>query len=97
MRRAGLLALGLLLSACAWSQSGVNEEGRPVRHSAHPAPAHKAHPAAAHKSNQSDRPLTPREKQLRKRQKAEAKREKKLAKKQAKEARRNSRRTLQSH
>jgi hypothetical protein len=84
MRRAILvLALGLA-SAAAWAQGASNEEARPVRHSAHPAPAHQ--------SNRSSRPLTPREKQLHKQQKLEAKRQKKLAKQQARNARRATRR-----
>ena len=89
MRRARLvLALGLLMSAVAWAQNAANEEGRPVRHSSHPAPAHQA--------NRSSRPLTAREKQLRKHQKLEAKRQKKLAKRQAKDARRNTKRRHQT-
>ncbi len=85
MRRARLvLALGLLVSAVGWAQSDANEAGRPTRHKAHPAPSHQA--------NRSSRPLTEREKRLRKQQKLEAKRQKKLAKQQARDARRATRR-----
>jgi hypothetical protein len=99
MRRAGLvLALGLAVSAAAWSQSGVSsEEGRPTRHGGHPAPAHKPHPAGKHAGNISARPRSAREKQLLAMQKRDEKRQKRLAKQQAKDARRNTQRAINNH